>query len=138
VGGEGELSLRVRLLFQSTTRECIEFLRDNTPDSADPDITNRGAISYQLWLDEGGRTPTTMALGATPGPCPEPPMGAGADAEVDAGFDAGPTPVPADDGGCGCSAPSSGPLGSVPFFGGILPFVALLSSLVISRRRSRP
>ncbi len=130
----------MRLLFQSTTREYIEFLRDNAPDSADPDITNWGAISYQLWLDEGGRTPTTMAevtmaLGASPGPCPELPMDAGldggTDAGADSGLDVGPGPVPGDDGGCGCSAPSSGPGGSVPFLAGCAAL------LIVLRRRFR-
>jgi MYXO-CTERM domain-containing protein len=99
----------VRLLFQSTTREYIEFLRDNAPDSLEPDVDNRGATAYRLWEEHGGMTPTVMAesiaaLGASPGACPEPPTDAGADAAIDGGADAAIPPLlPPDDDGCGCT-----------------------------------
>ncbi len=137
--GEGDLSLRVRLLFQSTTREYIEFLRDNAPDSLDPDVGNRGEMAYQLWDEHGGRTPTVMAessmpLGASPGACPEPMPDAGPDAGVDSGIDSevvdsGTIPPP-DDSGCGCTTPASGRGAGVPLF------ATAFLLLVWHRRRS--
>jgi MYXO-CTERM domain-containing protein len=135
--GEGELSLRVRLLFQSTTREYIEFLRDNAPDSLDPDVDNWGAVAYAQWDAHGGRVPTVMAeevvaLGASPAACPEPPMDAGM---PDAGtpMDSGTTPPPPDDGGCGCRTAGRAPEGRLPW-----ALSLLVLSLALLRRRRRP
>jgi cytochrome c553 len=49
----------VRLLFQTSSREYIEFLRSNNPNPADPD--NRGEILYDLWLQTGRSEPVVMA-----------------------------------------------------------------------------
>jgi hypothetical protein len=49
----------VRLLYQTATREYIEFLRDNNPFPGDPD--NRGQVLYDLWEVTGRSAPEVMA-----------------------------------------------------------------------------
>lgn len=112
--GEGELSLRVRLLFQSTTREYVEFLRTNSPVSADPALMGRswGEIVEELWLANGGDEPvvmeeTTVVLGAAPEACPEVLPDAGTDTGAsDAGLDAGSGGTSS---GCACRVGHGGP-----------------------------
>lgn len=126
--GTGELSLRVRLLYQSTTREYAEFLRDNAPDSADPAIDNWGEIAFLAWRAHGGDVPVVMAeaiaaLGSAQRACPPPDAGASLD----------PGPDTHDDGGCGCTAPGGRrgwPL-SAPLLVGVAAVIA------IHRRRGR-
>lgn len=104
-------SLRVRLRYQSTTREYIEFLRDEAPDSADPDIDNWGRIAYDAWLDHGGHVPVDMA-------------------EVVLALDGLPA-CETGGGGCACNAAPAG--GRRPF--AIL--AALLLVAFVRRRRGR-
>ena len=133
--GAGELTLRVRLLYQSTTREYIEFLRDEAPDSLDPDIGNWGAIAYEAWQTHGGDTPvvmaeTTSALGAAAAACPAPDAGPGG-LDAGPGTDAGTADPPDDDGGCGCSVPGAQRKPGWPLLLGVAPLLAVL------RRRCR-
>jgi hypothetical protein len=51
-------SARVTLRYQQTTKEYIEFLRDNNPNAGTPD--NRGQIAFDLWTQHGGIIPVTM------------------------------------------------------------------------------
>ena len=97
----------MRLRYQSTTREYIEFLRDHAPDNPDPDIDNWGQIAYALWQANGGASPVDMAeasqviADAMGGACS---VDAGMP-DGSAGLDAGvSTPPGGDDdaGGCGC------------------------------------
>lgn len=136
--GTGTLTLRARLRYQATIREYIEFLRDEAPPSTDPALGGRswGQISYDAWLEHGGDEPIDMetveiALGPSPGACPEPEVdaGTGIDAGVDAGAEVG------GGGGCGCrvaGAARGGP--SVPL-ALVLYFFAL--SIVWTKRRKR-
>jgi len=144
--GEGDLTLRIRLRYQTTTREYIEFLRDNAPDSLDPSVTNWGQIAYDMWTTHGGAVPADMAevtasLGASPGACPEPepdasvPTPDSSISDLDAGTptaDAG--TAPKDDGGCGCRLSREGP--SHPMLG-VLALLLLASSCSRSQRRRR-
>lgn len=50
---------RIRLYYQATTKEYIEFLRDNNPYSGDPN--NRGQTAYNLWVANGKSAPVQMA-----------------------------------------------------------------------------
>jgi hypothetical protein len=83
----------VRLLYQTASKEYIEFLRDNDPNAGGPEMSHT-EILYQLWLDTerskpevmaeatftmdgGGGTPTatptvTATPSATPTPSPTP------------------------------------------------------------------
>lgn len=145
--GEGTLTLRVRLRYQSTSREYIEFLRDNadTP-SMDPAAGGRswGAIAYEAWQTHGGDVPVDMeevsvALGASPGPCPEPDAGPpdggpGVDAgppPIDAGsaIDAGTAPMPTT---CGCRV--GGPRAPLA---AALPILIAAALMTFRRRRGR-
>jgi hypothetical protein len=117
--GDGNLSLRVRLRYQSTTAEYIEFLASESPPSLDPAMMGRswGEVVEEAWRTHGGNQPVdmaevTVALGPSPMACPEPPD-AGVDAPVldtgspiDARTDAGGGPA---GGGCGCRAGSGRP-----------------------------
>jgi hypothetical protein len=145
--GTGALRLRARLRFQSNSREYMEFLRDNAPDSALPELAGRswGDVAYEAWRSHGGDQPIDMEsievdLGASPGPCPEPDAavivdaaatsddaGPGADASTPIGIDAG---TGGGGGGCGCRA--SEPRSSAP----VLSLFAGLA-LVLARRRVR-
>ncbi|MDQ3036691.1 MAG: hypothetical protein M3Y87_30140, partial [Myxococcota bacterium] len=97
--GTGTLTLRARLRFQTTTREYIEFLRDEAPPSTDPALAGRswGDVAYDAWREHGGDQPFDMEtveveLGPAPMACPEPEIDAGIvaiDAGIDAGVDAG-------------------------------------------------
>jgi hypothetical protein len=94
--GTGTLRLRARLRFQSNSREYMEFLRDNAPNSALPELAGRswGDVAYDAWSMHGGDRPIDMAtvetdLGASPGPCTEPDAALLADA-APASDDAGP------------------------------------------------
>jgi MYXO-CTERM domain-containing protein len=145
--GEGMLTLRARLRYQSTTREYVEFLRDTAPPSPDPELAGRswGDIAFEAWRMHGGGVPVDMAvasapLGPAPRACPEPAPDAGSDAGGDAGgepIDAGGGgPVAGGDGGggggervggCGCRA--AAPRGDRAFA------LAALAALAFVRRR---
>ncbi|MFW5940494.1 MAG: multiheme c-type cytochrome [Chloroflexota bacterium] len=49
----------VRLLYQTSSREYIEFLRDNNPDVENPQ--NSGQILYDLWQQTDRSAPEVMA-----------------------------------------------------------------------------
>jgi len=65
----GACSAVVQLYYQASTREYMEFLRDNNPNAAQPD--DRGELAYNLWQAFGLGEPVLMAVGAvdvaTPG-----------------------------------------------------------------------
>jgi len=46
----------VRLIYQTASKEYIEFLRDNSPD----DGQNNGEILYDLWEQSGKSKPEVM------------------------------------------------------------------------------
>lgn len=50
---------RVRLLYQTSSKEYIEFLRDNNPDATNPN--NNGQILYDLWQATNRSAPEVMA-----------------------------------------------------------------------------
>lgn len=54
---EGVAYGRVRLLYQTTSKEYVEFLRDNNPYPG----YNNGQILYDLWEQFGKNTPEVMA-----------------------------------------------------------------------------
>ncbi len=56
----GAAGARITLYYQQTTREYIEFLRENSPNADDP--SNRGELAYALWSAFGGALPVTMAV----------------------------------------------------------------------------
>lgn len=134
--GDGALSLRVRLRYQSNTAEYIEFLRTASPVSLDPEMEGRswGEVVEEQWRMHGGNEAhdmevVTVPLGASPVACPEPP-----DAGIDASSeDAGPgevdAGVPGGGGDCSCRVGRASP---VPALG----WVNLLTlALVLWRRR---
>ena len=49
---------KVRLLYQTSSKEYIEFLRDNNPNSGNPN--NNGQILYELWNNGTKSAPETM------------------------------------------------------------------------------
>lgn len=49
---------KVRLLYQTASKEYIEFLRDENPNSGDPN--NNGQILYDLWNDGTKSAPEVM------------------------------------------------------------------------------
>lgn len=150
--GTGTLTLRARLRFQATTREYVEFLRDHAPVSEDPAMAGQswGQVAYAAWMEHGGATPIEMAsaevaLGPSPGACPEP-VDAGVDAgasdagmladggasDAASGFDAasdGAVTPPASS-NCGCRAASASHRGA-------LALGMALFGLVLARRRHR-
>lgn len=63
------IGVKVMLYYQATTKEYIEFLRDENPDFGMPG--NAGQEAYDLWLSEGGRIPVEMAI-FPPRPVPLP------------------------------------------------------------------
>ena len=48
----------MRLLYQTSSKEYIEFLRDENPNSGDPN--NNGRILYDLWNNGTKSAPETM------------------------------------------------------------------------------
>lgn len=56
----GAATARITLFHQTTTREYIEFLRDNNPNSEDP--RNRGQFAYAMWEAAGRSEPVVMAV----------------------------------------------------------------------------
>ncbi|MCB9858192.1 MAG: hypothetical protein H6818_21105 [Phycisphaerales bacterium] len=58
---DGAATARITLFHQTTTREYIEFLRDNNPFSA-TDPQNRGAFAYAMWEAAGKSEPVEMAV----------------------------------------------------------------------------
>lgn len=50
---------RVSLYYQATSKEYIEFLRDNNPNPGNPQ--NRGQFAYDMWLAHGKSAPVKMA-----------------------------------------------------------------------------
>jgi MYXO-CTERM domain-containing protein len=135
--GDGALSLRVRLRFQSNTAEYIEFLSAGSPPSLDPELAGRswGEIVEELWHEHGGDEPVdmevvTVPLGASPMACPEPPD-AGVDAsmsdDVTVPADAGPPAA----GGCACRTTG----GRTPTSSAALLLGLALLGLTWARRR---
>ncbi len=149
--GEGPLTVRVWLRHQSTTREYAEFLRDQAPPSDDPELAGEtwGTRAYDAWQRFGGTAAVELAqvevaLGASPGACPEP-VDAGVDGGPDAdggapdaaldggpidaatGADAGHAAV--SPGGCGCRAGGR--------TAGVLPWGWVPLALLAMRQRSR-
>jgi len=65
----GACSATVTLYYQATTREYMEFLRDNNPNATTPG--NAGEVAYNLWAAFGFGEPVVMATQsvtlATPG-----------------------------------------------------------------------
>ncbi|MCL4261830.1 MAG: hypothetical protein KJ069_01375 [Anaerolineae bacterium] len=57
---EGVVYGRVRLLYQTSSKEYIEFLRDNNPNVGNPN--NNGQILYSLWEATGRSTPEVMGI----------------------------------------------------------------------------
>ncbi len=57
---------KVTLSYQATTKEYIEFLRDNNPFPGNPN--NRGQVAYNLWLANGKSAPVKMAEIGNPVP----------------------------------------------------------------------
>lgn len=55
---------RVTLYYQATSKEYIEFLRDNNPFPGDPN--NRGQVAYDLWVANGKSAPVAMATAGAP------------------------------------------------------------------------
>ena len=51
----------VRLLYQQSSKEYIEFLRDNNPNSGDPGSKDAGALLHSLWENTGKSPPVAMA-----------------------------------------------------------------------------
>lgn len=56
----GAAGAKITLYYQQTTREYVQFLRDNNPNADDP--ANRGELAYALWQAFGGAVPVTMAV----------------------------------------------------------------------------
>ena len=48
----------VSLYYQTTSKEYIEFLRDNNPNPSDPQ--NAGQVAYDLWVNRGKSAPVDM------------------------------------------------------------------------------
>lgn len=65
-GVEGVSKLQARLLFQTSTKEYIDFLRANADQSLAPGEMAPGERVYELWKRHGGDTPTVMAQTDTP------------------------------------------------------------------------
>ena len=151
--GTGTLRLRARLRYQSNSREYMEFLRDNAPDSALPELAGRswGDVAYDAWRTHGGDQPVDMEsveveLGASPGPCPEPDASVLLDAAVleDAGASepdagtltadaAGGIDAGAGSGGSGCGCRATDRRGSAA----ALSLVAGVALVLARRRRVR-
>ncbi|MBN8611790.1 MAG: hypothetical protein J0L92_14440 [Deltaproteobacteria bacterium] len=145
--GTGTLRLRARLRFQSNSREYMEFLRDNAPDSALPELAGRswGDVAFDAWRTHRGDVPIDMEsvevdLGASPGACPEPDAAvnddaavAGVDAATDPAIDAGAAAIDAGPttGGGGCSCRTGGQSPSPVTLASML--IAL--GLAVTRRR---
>jgi len=55
---------RVILYYQATSKEYIEFLRDNNPNPGNPN--NAGQVAYNLWLANGKGPPVVMAEVGSP------------------------------------------------------------------------
>ncbi len=58
---DGAATARITLFHQTTTRQYIEFLRDNNP-FAESDPQNRGAFAYAMWEAAGRSMPVEMAV----------------------------------------------------------------------------
>lgn len=148
--GDGALSLRVRLLYQSSTRQYMEFLRDEAPPSADPALGGRswGQLAYEAWRAHGGDEPVemesvTVPLGLAPDACPGPDAGLDAAWNADAagaedaglgppetGMDAGGGPASS---GCGCRV-GGRPAHGVPFAWPLLLGLAGWAARFVVRR----
>lgn len=129
----GPLKVEARLQYQTTSREYIEFLRDENQTDG------RGDHMHDLWEKYDRSPPVTMAeteafiplTGGTPdagtldGSLP--------DAATDGGDAGEPRPMGPKGGGCGCTVPTgTGPRGA----GGATGLVALLLLGLVRRRRS--
>lgn len=139
--GPTGLSLRVRLRFQTTTKEYIEFLRDQTPDTLTADGSmNWGQVSYDAWLKHGGNVPLDMVevvqpIGVPKADCDGGPVDASGGFYGDDG--GGPAPgvgaTMSMAGSCGCrvtGAPSRSDRG-------YLAVLSMLAVALIYRRRRR-
>lgn len=60
------IGARVVLYYQATSKEYIEFLRDNNPFPGNPN--NRGQTAYNLWVANGKSAPIAMATLGSPTP----------------------------------------------------------------------
>lgn len=60
------VAARVTLYYQATSKEYIEFLRDNNPFPGNPN--NRGQVAYNLWAANGKSAPVAMASVGYPSP----------------------------------------------------------------------
>lgn len=147
--GTGTLRLRARLRYQSNTREYMEFLRDNAPNSDLPELAGRswGDVAFDAWRTHGGDVPIDMEeieidLGASPGACPEPDASVSedaavvaVDASVDPSVDADTRAIDAGTSGSsdGCTCRATGRArGSLA-----LAAIAIGLALALSRRHRR-
>jgi hypothetical protein len=55
---------RVTLYYQATSKEYIEFLRDNNPNPGNP--SNAGQVAYNLWAANGKGAPVEMVVLGAP------------------------------------------------------------------------
>ncbi|HUN80862.1 MAG TPA: dockerin type I domain-containing protein [Phycisphaerae bacterium] len=55
---------KVTLYYQATSKEYIEFLRDNNPNPGNPN--NAGLAAYNLWVSNGKSAPVAMATLGSP------------------------------------------------------------------------
>lgn len=58
---QGAATARITLYHQTTSRDYIEFLRDNNPNS-ETDPRNRGVFAYAMWEAAGKSEPVEMAV----------------------------------------------------------------------------
>lgn len=58
---EGAATARIALYHQTTSREYVEFLRDNNPTNG-TDPQNRGEFAYAMWAAAGRSEPVEMAV----------------------------------------------------------------------------
>ena len=55
---------KITLYYQATSKEYIEFLRDNNPNPGNPN--NAGQTAYNLWVSNGMSAPVAMATLGSP------------------------------------------------------------------------
>lgn len=140
--GEGTLTLTARLLFQTTTREYIEFLRDNQPPpSGDPALGGRtwGRIAYDAWQRHGGDQAIEMervevTLGAARA-CPDAGLPAPDAGVSDAAGTAADAAIPEQPHGAGCSV---GSRTRIPRPSAWLALVGSAMAMLGAVRRRRP
>ncbi len=57
---------KITLYYQASSKEYMEFLRDNNPNPGNP--SNRGQKAYDLWVTNGKSAPVAMATLGNPTP----------------------------------------------------------------------